>query len=51
MHAYKVKAGIGVITGKIAWSTPERLESTTKTALYKYTYLFTFTFGLFIQIS
>ena len=48
MNAYKLKAGIGVMAGKLcdpclgAFSV--RYPGTTKTALYKYTvYLYTFT--------
>jgi len=47
VNAYEVEAGIavGLIAGNSAWSMPERLESldcggTTKSALYKYTYLY-----------
>ena len=46
VNAYEVKAGIGVIAGNTVWSMPERLECevpTTKSALYKYTYLLPFT--------
>jgi len=46
VNAYEVEAGIGIIAGNTVWSMPERLECeyTTKSALYKYTYLYLFTF-------
>ena len=49
VNAYEVKAGIGVIAGKTVWSMPERLECDVpryykKSCLYKYTYLYLFTY-------
>jgi len=43
VNAYEVEAGIGVIAGNTVWSMPEPwVWGTTKSALYKYTYLPTY---------